>query len=161
MPSTFTPIVSTTVSSATTTVSFTSIPQTYTDLFILLNIADSASGYVLVRYNNDSTTLYSRTGMYGDGSNPQAFRQTGQTSHFVASGATVLQGQKIQINNYSNTNTFKSSVFHENRTDSTVGLTVGLYRSTSAISRIDFISPTGATTIAANSVITLYGIKAA
>lgn len=161
MPGTYEPIATTTLTSAQTSVSFTNITGTYTDLIVIVNGQDSTNGYVLVRYNNDSNSIYSRTAVYGDGSNPQTFRQSSQTSHFVATGGGTPQGQKIQINNYSNTTIFKTTLLNENRSDSSVGITVGLYRSSSAISRIDFISATGGATINSGSTFTLYGIKAA
>ena len=157
---TYESIATTTLTSAQTSISFTSISGSYTDLIIIINGQDS-NGYLLIRYNNDSGSNYSRTVLYGDGANPQTFRQTSQTSHFIAIGGTNFQGQKLQINSYSNTTTYKTSLLNENRSDSTVGITVGSYRSTSAITRVDFISPTGTATIASGTTITLYGVTAA
>lgn len=158
---TYTPIATTTVTSATNTVTFDSISSAYTDLSINISGFEQANGYVLIRYNNDSTALYSRTAVYGDGSNPQQFAQTGQTSHFVSMGGINTQPQNIEINNYSNTSTFKTTLLKENRTDSSIGITSGLYRSTSAISRIDFISSNSTSSIQPGTTITIYGIAAA
>jgi hypothetical protein len=161
MPSTYEPIATTTLTSAQTSVSFTSISSAYTDIVIVLSVRDATNGYLLVRYNNDSNSNYSRSVMYGDGSNPQAFRQTNQTSHFIATGGSNNEGQLINVNNYSNATTYKTTLFRDNTAGSSVAAQVGLYRSTSAITQIDFISPNGTATIASGSTFTLYGIKAA
>ena len=161
MPTTYEPIATTTLGSAQSSVSFTSISGSYTDIVMVLNARDATNGYLLVRYNNDSGSNYSRTVMYGDGSNPQSFRQTSQTSHFIATGGSSNEIQLINLNNYSNSTTYKTTLFRDNTASSSVGAQVGLYRSTSAITRIDFISASGTATIASGSTFTLYGIKAA
>ena len=161
MPTTYEPIATTTLTNAQTSVSFTSISSTYTDIVIVLNVRDATNGYLLVRYNNNSNSNYSRTVMYGDGSNPQTFRQTSQTSHFIATGGSNNENQLININNYSNSTTYKTTIFRDNTVNSSVAIQVGLYSSTSSITQIDFISPSGTATIASGSTFTLYGIKAA
>ena len=61
--------------------------------------------------------------------------------------------------NYSNTTTFKTTLFAERDAAVVAQEKVCLYRSTSAINRVDFISGSG--NIAAGGIFTLYGIKAA
>ena len=91
------PIATTTVSSATSSITFSSIPQTYTDL-VLIAYAKDSNGYTDLRVNNDSTSIYSRNFLYGD-SGVQVFRQTGLTSWYVGGNAT---NPELTISNFFN-----------------------------------------------------------
>jgi hypothetical protein len=154
--STYTPIATTTTSGSTTTVSFTSIPSTYTDL--ILQYTGSNSGtYFLIRYNNDSGSNYSFTSVYGDGSSAASTRGSSQTSFFGR--ATANGTHQMHIMNYSNANVYKTTLFAERDAAVVAQEKVCLWRSTSAINQIDLIS--GGGNIAAGGVFTLYGIAAA
>ena len=65
-----------------------------------------------------------------------------------------------QIQNYSNTTTYKTWLSRSNIPADFVGALVGLWRSTSAITTIQFLTTT-ADTFAIGTTFTLYGIKAA
>ena len=69
MAVTYTPITSNTLTSATASVTFSSISGTYTDLVLVVS-AQSASTNVdlAMRFNSDSGTNYSNTRLYGTGS---------------------------------------------------------------------------------------------
>ena len=61
---TYTPIASTTLGSAAASYTFSSIPNTYTDLVLIASMADSNSGAdqrMLVQVNGDTGTKYSTT----------------------------------------------------------------------------------------------------
>ena len=65
------PIATQTVSgSSTSSVTFSSISGSYTDLILIINGAtsDSATNNFRVRFNSDSATNYSATRLLGDGS---------------------------------------------------------------------------------------------
>lgn len=167
MPSTYTPIATYTVSGSTTnTVTFSSIPQTYTDIVMIMNVATTTgTTYPTIRLNNDSSTLYSRTQLYGNGSAASSDRATGEPEWYFTIGnlptaANTFSSGIVHLFNYTNTTTFKTAL---NRSAETsigwVGSRVSLYRSTSAITRIDFL--TTANYYAAGSTFTLYGVKSA
>lgn len=167
MADTYEPIATTTLGTATNTVTFNSIPGTYTDLIIIMvttTSVDSASSRI--RFNNDSTTLYSQTVIEGTGTSALASRTTNQTSigfeSNIGTDATTPSVFIVHVFNYSNTTTNKSIVMRQNgfyTGGEGTAARVGLYRSTSAISRIDLLE--SANNFAIGSTFTLYGIKAA
>ena len=172
LPVTYEPIATTTLTSATASVTFSSIPGTYTDLRIAMMIKTTFGAPVedlLVRVNGDSSSLYSSTRIYGDGSSPASTRSSSQTGwnqngvQGSTGSADIFTPFFIDIMNYSNTTTNKTAIVRNNplgTSTSYVMAGVWLYRSTSAITSISFASNQGGN-IASGSTITLYGIKAA
>ena len=167
MPSTYTPIATTTLGSSTATVTFSSIAGTYTDLVLICNIAQAAGNNSLrIRYNSDTGTNYSRTYLLGNGSTASSGRTSSDVSGYLSetTGSTTLEFAVVaHIMNYSNTTTYKTHISRSNRASSSVDAVVGLWQSTSAITRIDLAMggsfPTN--NFATGSTFTLYGIKAA
>ena len=161
--STYTPIATTTLGSAQSSVTFSSLGS-YTDIRIVASMQDS-NQYGLLRFNSDSGSNYSRTWVYGDGTNAVSNRTSNATSAYwgaTASGSEFLLND-FNIMNYGNSTTNKTMLVRQTQGSSggQAGAYVYLWRSTSAITSISFISATGAATIAAGSTITLYGIQAA
>lgn len=166
---TYVPIATTTLGSATNTVTFNSIVGTYTDLILVINSGStSTGGQCKLTFNNDTGSNYSLTFLEGqNGSAPDTVtsaRSTG-VANIAISGFNVGPGGLpntwiAQIQNYSNSTTYKTLLARSGnvRTDGYQAVTavVGLWRSTSAITRVDATHssanfPTG-------SVFTLYGI---
>ena len=160
MAVTYEPIATYTAASAQSTITFSSISGTYTDLVLVCNIKDT-NGYTRLRVNNDSTSIYSRTYMYGNGTTAESGRQTGETSWFSSGNSANFEPAIHNFMNYSNTTTFKTMMIRSGMASTNANTGVYLWRSTSAINRIDIISVSGTATIETGSVITLYGIKAA
>jgi hypothetical protein len=168
MPKTYEPIQTQTVGTAVATVTFSSIPQTYTDLIMIVNAIDNTYDYggINLTFNSDSGSNYSFTEMYGNGSSIGNERRANVAYipiAFYISPDTVAGNaiHTINIMNYSNTTTYKSTIGRENSTNATysgAGLIAGLWRSTAAISTIAL---TMSGNFAVGSNITLYGIKAA
>jgi len=162
MAATYTPISTYTLSSGATTVSFTSIPSIYTDLVLVANCTYNGSTNWYLRFNNDSNSYYSKTVLYGTGSGSGASaRNTSQTETYInVSNGNTSDPNMFEINvmNYANTNTYKTFLCRENTATQSVGSFVGLYRSTSAINRIDLTLYTSST---AGATFSLYGILAA
>jgi hypothetical protein len=167
--STFTPISTQTLSADTATITFSGIPQTYTDLFIVADTQITNNDFmVALRFNGDSSTLYSYTTLNGDGSAASSGRRSNMslgTLQVVTSNAsrTVCT---VSIMNYSNTTTNKTYISRASQAGRLVSANVGLYRSTSAITSVT-ISEAGdggsgsfTGTLKAGSSFTLYGIGA-
>jgi hypothetical protein len=75
MAPTYEPIATTTLGTAAASITFSSIPATYTDLRLVV-VAKAVSASTLdVRFNNDSGTNYSKTEISGDGSSAVSFRK--------------------------------------------------------------------------------------
>lgn len=170
MPSTYTPIASTTANGGETAITFTSISATYTDIVAILNVWSTAStgnsGSFIV--NGDSGSNYGITYAYGNGSTAASGRNTNFTrgiiGYFVTPGPAASFPCVVNFQNYSNTTTFKTVVYRANyptTTSSYPGAEMGVnvWRNTNAINSISFGLDGGA--FAAGSMITLYGIKAA
>jgi len=163
MPTTYEPIATTTLASAATSVTFSSIPGTYTDLVIVCQVAFvTAANEIRLRFNSDSNTNYSYTRFKGSSSSASSDRYSNENHiHIGSPGNDAVIGNSInQINNYSNTTTYKTVISRSNFINRELMATVGTWRSTSAITTI-YIDNSGGQNITAGSTFTLYGIKAA
>lgn len=164
MPATYDSIATSTVSSNTTTITFSSIPQTYTDLVLICNFKNTTSVDMFIKFNNISTSIYSDTHLYGITGNVVGnYRQTSASLGLLDLGAngmgTALGTTIINLMNYSNTDKFKTYLSRTAFTSIHTGATSGLWRSTAAINQIDIIA-SSSNTIATGGVFSLYGIKA-
>lgn len=151
-----------TVSSATATVNFTSIPQGYTDLVLVCNVISStnAANYVYLQYNGDTGSNYSTTILAGNGSSAVSTRFANRTNFnidYYATPNTQVGNRIVQIQNYSNTTTFKTGLLRANRAGGGTDATVGLWRSTAAITSI--LVTCDSDTFAVGSTFSLYGIS--
>jgi len=157
---TYEPIATTTLGSAQSSVTFSSISGSYTDLVLIGNWKLSANGNILMTLNSDTGTNYSETTMYGDGTSAASGRQTNASSIRVgfAGYSTNNVMNIVNLQNYSNTTTYKTVVLRWNSEEYT-DARVGLWRSTSAITSITLTASSG--NISSGSTFTLYGIKAA
>lgn len=159
--STYVPIATQTLGSAAATVTFSSIPSTYTDIVIIISGTVSNDTNAYMRFNGDSSSLYSSTELYGNGSSAGSGRDTNNTR--VGIGNLYSSGQNttiINLMNYANTTTYKTHISRESSPTNLVEANVGLYRSTSAISSVVF-SLLSTYTFSTGTTFTLYGIKAA
>lgn len=160
MPKTYEPIATQTLGSAAASVTFSTIPGTYTDLVLVATGTNTTSAQnVLLRFNGDSTALYSRTFIYGDGTSAVSSRDSGQTSIGLFYYGTGQAVGIAHVMNYANTTTNKTVISRSNDAASTTNAVVSLYRNTAAITSITLLA--ASTTLAAGSIFTLYGIKAA
>ena len=169
MPRTYEPIASQTLGSNTASVTFSSIPATYTDLVVLASIRTvhgaTQSVDCYVRFNGDTASNYSRTYLYGSGSSAASGRESSQTriGAFYAPGggatSNVFSAELLTIPSYANTNVYKTVLSSAGYSEGLVSRLVGLWRSTSAITSIE-IGPASETMVT-GTTISLYGIKAA
>ena len=156
---TYTPITSTTLGTTATTVTFSSIAQTYTDLVLVVSGGCTGVGYGYMYFNNDTGANYSRTELNGNGSSPnsQRFSNLIPITLDTSLGTSI---NKINIMNYANTTTYKSVIYRYDAPNGITGAGVGMWRSTSAVTRVDLVGYSN-TVFIAGSVFTLYGITAA
>jgi len=162
MPRTYEPIATVTATGSSTSFSFTSIPQTYTDLIVVF-VGFATTGNFFIRVNSDTSAIYSQTSLRGTGSVAGTSRETGQQNvyigDFVADPISTISNAVMHFNNYSNATTFKTFLFRGNNSAKFTDITAGLWRSTAAITGIS-VHSSGAN-LNSTSVATLYGIKAA
>lgn len=158
MPKTYTPIATSTMTVNAPSITFSSIPAGYTDLKLIITFKRDNAGGAYLRFNGDSASNYSQTFLEG-ASSAVSVRASNQTFAYVDynSDPTNNGMYSIDIMNYSNTNTFKTYLASAGSAGSAIDKTVGLWRSTSAISTILIASSNGGNYFAGSSA-TLYGI---
>lgn len=164
MPATYEPIATTTLGSAAASITFGSIPNTYTDLRIVFSGTSTVNDYTaLMRFNSDTGTNYSYTNLNGTGSAAGSNRSTDQTSIMLSAGISSTYPDLLQVDIFSyRASVYKTVLIAESDDCNGSGYVrrrVCLWRSTAAITSIDLISNT--TTFKAGTTATLYGIKAA
>jgi hypothetical protein len=159
MPNTYESIATQTLGASAASVTFSSIPATYTDLVLIHAGTTDANRDISIRFNGDSGSNYSRTLLFGDGSSAGSGRDSNSTLINFNFQNTTESTCVAQIMNYSNTTTNKTLLSRENPVSTAAAAIVGLWRDTSAITSIT-IAP-GAGTLSSGSTFTLYGIKSA
>ena len=161
MTATYEPIATTTLVSASSSVSFSSISSTYTDLILTIDGTVNSNCGIQMRFNGDTGENYSFTRMTGDGSSASSDRSVPITFMELGYYVTTTRNMNIvQIMNYSNSTTYKTVLNRANAQSVNIGAQayVELWRSTSAINSIT-INASG--NLASGSTLTLYGIEAA
>lgn len=174
MPVTYLPIATTTLSTNQASVSFTGIAGTYTDLYLVCFYRDTRTqsySYPAIRFNGDSGSNYSSLSFYGTASTLANQNANNQTSLTIgeAAGASSPSGEYspllINIMGYTiginKTVLIRSGNVNGNGGNNN-GALVRQWRNTAAITQIDILPDGGGgTNIAAGSIFTLFGIKAA
>lgn len=160
--STYTPIATTTITSNTSTITFGSIPSTYTDLVLQGSINLATTGGQLRFYFNGTTgtTNYSSTNLRGTGTAAESGRTSNGATVLVSySDPNSMNSFALNIFNYANTTTFKTILARNSNTNYATEAAVGLWRQTSAISSITLVC--GDANFSTGTTLTLYGIASA
>lgn len=165
MALTYEPIATTNGTGSSATITFSSIPSTYTDLRLVATFKSTSgtSGFYIY-FNNDTNTNYSRTYVAGDGTSALSSRNTASTEIVASySGISTTIPTLVTADVFSYAGSTNKTVLISTSADRNgSGFTlseVGLWRSTSAITSLTF--KTDATAFTTDSTFTLYGIKAA
>lgn len=144
------------IASLTGTGTFTSIPQTYTDLRIV-GMTDNGGQNIEWRYNGNSSSFYSNTFVNANGASATSVRITDSAQAYGAYNFVSGYGfYQIDIFGYTGS-TYKTALcqFSNDANGSgVVSRNVSLWRSTNAITSIEIRNNGGIP-------FTLYGIKAA
>ena len=170
MANTFDKIQTVTVGSGgSANIEFTSIPQTYTDLKVVLSSRTATGGAAdnIIVFNGDTSSSYSQRQIQGNGSSASSSSgtNTGFTQSTTTNGSTdtasVFASSEIYIPNYASANNKSFSVetvTENNATTAYQTLRAGLYSSSSAITSLRLTNSSSAN-FAQHSSATLYGIK--
>lgn len=140
-------LASVSLSATAATVSFTSIPQTYKHIQIRSFSRNSSGDYQLIRFNGDTSANYAWHQLRGSGSGAATAARVSNTTYgeipfnaYNSLSANIFGACVTDILDYSNTTTFKTvrsfGGADANGSGSLV-LASSLWRSTSAITRID------------------------
>jgi hypothetical protein len=148
-------------------ITFTSIPATYTDLVVKLSSRAATGGAVdvLVQFNSDTTgTNYTIRQIQGNGTSVSSSGGSGNQSG-TSSGSTdttsTFANSEIYITNYrisSNKNFSTDSVTENNATTAYQTLRSGIWNNTAAITSISLVHNGGAN-FAQHSTAYLYGVS--
>ena len=170
MANTYTLISSATVGSGgVSSIDFTSIPSTYTDLKLVYSFRTSQSAVYSQGYMSfNGSGTYSDRDLYGDSGTAGSGNSSGSsyttrmnwTTGNTATSNTFGSGE-VYIPNYASSNAKSMSadnVSENNATASILDLSAGSFSSTSAINSITIIPPTS-TTYLQYSTVYLYGIS--
>ena len=116
-----------------------------------------------IRFNSDSGANYSNTSLEGNGTtaSSQGFANaTFIRTDAIAYATTGSFSVKIvNIQNYSNSTTYKTTLTRSNTASTGVDALVGVWRNTNAITSVEVYARNDA--FATGSTFTLYGISAA
>jgi hypothetical protein len=167
---TYTLISSNVLASSAASVTFSSIPATYTDLVLRMSIRYDGSlvyGSTEIKLNSDSASNYSRTTLRGDGTSAVSERGS---SNSVLLFPRSITGDTATANTFSNTEIYIPSytasqnkpiagfgVGENNATAANIAANAGLWRNVAAITNI-FIQSNG-TNLLTGSSFYLYGIS--
>jgi hypothetical protein len=171
MANTYTLIASNTVGSGgAASVTFSSIPQTYTDLIIKYSARGTGGALnyenIQVQFNGVGGTAYSDRNVYGTGSAAASTSNSSVASTFLqyatgsAATASTFGNGEIYIPNYTSANAKSYSadtVSENNATAAITSFTAGISTNTAAISSVKLTPNTS--TFAQYSTFTLYGIS--
>lgn len=159
--STYSTISTNTLATATNTITLSSIPQTYTDLILVVNSTMSPSSDIKIQIGNgsaDTGANYSRCFMFGYPSGVVSDRDSNAaqiTASVYANPSSII----ANFMNYSNTAIFKPVLIRNDISADLTYASINMWRSTAAI---DYITLSHASrNFSAGSTFTLYGITAA
>lgn len=155
-------ISETVLSSPASSVSFTSISGTYKDLELEIICTTTAGGQnINIQFNGDTASNYSRTNLWGNGSSAYSNRNASQAqiSAMIASGTSSSEPSfcKFYVMSYSSASVFKTVLNRAGIASGEADVTVGTWRSTSAITSVATIA--GTSTFAAGSSFRLWGVS--
>lgn len=165
MATTYEPIATTTLNSNVSDITFSSIPNTYTDLkLVIVPLTQYQGNYIWLRFNDDSGTNYARNFQYGAGTSVGGAVGTADAQlrlNFVTPSVGTPSLCTAEVFSYAGS-THKSILYSsadDNNGSGYIVRGVGLWKSTSAITKMVITTDGG--TLNSGTVATLYGIKAA
>ena len=167
--STYTPLATQTLGSATASITFSSISGAYTDLVLVVSsinatTTDTSLVFQVGNGSVDTGSNYSATDLTGNGTTASSSRASSSTIAYVNGpgiGASTTATNTFVMNfmNYANTTTYKTILIKGGIANQNAGAIVNLWRSTSAINTIKINQAAG--NMNTGSTFTLYGIAAA
>lgn len=163
---TYVPIASTTISgNSTSTVTFSNLPQTYTDLVVIKHGTHTGNSNSVMRFNGDTSTNYSQVYNYGNGTNTYVSGSDNNFSglfidYINTSGTPPTSMEQVNIMSYRNTAFYTSVIARRDDLMNATLLLVGTWRNTAAITSITIFANDGAN-FSDGLSINIYGIEAA
>ena len=168
MANTYTLIEAKTLTTTTASITFSSIPATYTDLLLKISSRNNdIYNEIHFRFNGNSGSNYSGLNLYGNGSIAQSSSSSSISSlqnltveSVSGQTANTFGNTELYIPNYTSSNNKSVSadgVQENNATSAQAMLGAGLWAQTGAITSIEAFPSIGS--FVADSTFYLYGIK--
>ena len=159
----FESIATTTVGSGgSSTITFSSIPATFTHLQLRIMLP-SVTSETRLRFNTDSGSNYSRHGLFGAGSTAEAYGVANQTYCGLSADSTQPNAMVTDILDYANTNKYKTNRTlsgFDNNGSGVVALRSDNWRNTNAITTFT-LTVLDSSNFPQYSHFALYGIRSA
>lgn len=148
-----------TLASASSSVTFSSISQSYCDLVLVFQGTSSTDDQLSMRFNSDSGNNYNWVQIGADpGSGLFTGAPANQNRVRIGLSSTSQGSHITQIMDYSTADKHKATLSRSNKAASDVRTITGRWANTAAITSIDVIQDGG--NIAAGTTISLYGVYA-
>jgi hypothetical protein len=165
MATTYEPIATTTLGGATSSITFSSIASSWTDLRIIITWTVNSNNVVRIRFNSDTGSNYSATYSSGNGSVAESNLQTNLTyidAGWNAVGLTTPALTTFDIFSYAGATrkTVLATQSGDKNGSGSVDRIIGFWRNKSAITSIVLApdaKPSGQ--FQSDTTATLYGIK--
>jgi hypothetical protein len=156
---TYTPLATITLTSSASSVTFSSIPATYRDLVLVIDVLGTSTfgRASRLRLNSDTGSNYPQVVMTGDGSTASSYSFTDTNVQISQMVSTSRNLGICQIMDYTQTNKHKSIL---GRWDGTFGVFAysGRWANTSAVTSVSITASNEP--YASGSTFSLYGIAA-
>ena len=161
---TYKPLQTTTLTADSASLTFSGIDQNYTDLILIASAKAVAAGDDLgIRFNGDSSSVYSYVFLTGDGSSATRRVGSSQSGIICDYNGSVRTSEytvhTINIPSYTSTINYKSVLIRANSSTG-VDASVQLWRGTPQAITSMTLYLTAGNTFSAGSTFSLYGIKA-
>ena len=149
-------------------INFNSIPQTFTDLKLVISSRSNLSAlydFMYIRFSGDTASNYSNTRIQGDGAASSSANQSSITASYFAMSAAAtatsntFSNLEMYLPNYTGANykqIVTDSVTENNATNAYETMWAGLWRNTSAVSSMSIVCNTGS--FVQYSTFSLYGV---
>lgn len=167
IPSSYESIATLVGDGSATSLTFSSIPSTYTHLQIRAITNDASGEEVGIRLNGDTATNYSHHYLRGTGATATASGSATQARiNFMgvtANSTTIMGVTIIDLIDYASTTKYKTVrafMGYENNSAGIVYLSSGLWQSTSAVTSLTVLN-IGGFAFGTQTTFALYGIKGA
>ena len=154
-------LATTTLGTAASTITFNSIPQTYTDLRLVFT-GSGTSGYYAMRFNGSSSSFYSVTFLVGNGSITESGSNNSNPYFYLGYFNSLSSDMCMYVSDifsYSGSTykTILTAESYDKNGSGEVNRTVGLWSTTAAVTSITIMNTLG-TNFLAGTTATLYGI---
>lgn len=154
-------LATTTLGSSASTVTFGSIPATYRDLRLVIDLTPTAATYdILGRFNGDTASNYAYNEAGGNGSVTYAGNNTSVSGNILGylttASKTVIE---FSVMDYSATDKHKSSLIRQSTAGEAVAMRATRWANTAAVTSLAVVATTSS--FASGTTLSLYGIVSA